>query len=110
MGSIKKVLADVTLRDYPSKRLAIEANHGTTGGVDIIHLQTEFWRIELDEAEMQSFGATVLQAAEELKKLKRPANPRQLENRVRESGNRVSHAARMESGAGKTARPHEPPS
>jgi hypothetical protein len=71
MGNIKQNLASVALADYPAKNLEIELNYGTTGGKDIVHLQTNLWRIELDDVEFQQFADSIIEAAEKLKKSKK---------------------------------------
>ena len=70
MGSIKKILAKAELVDYPSESLEFELNHGPTGGVDIVHLQTDLWRVEITEGEFREFAETVIAATDKLKKIK----------------------------------------
>lgn len=82
MGNIRQVLATVDLEDYPSKQLAIEMNHGTTGGRDIVHIQTELWRIELDESEWREFAQAVVKAARKLRSLKGDVDGEQAERNL----------------------------
>ena len=65
MGEIIKNLGRVNFKDNPCKFIDLEMNLG-----GIVHMQTNSWRIELNEKEFSQFVDSVIRAAEKLKKNK----------------------------------------
>jgi hypothetical protein len=65
MGEVISDLGHTELQDNPCEYLDIELNRG-----NIIHLQTNAWRIELTLNEFVDFSKTILTAASKLRKNK----------------------------------------
>lgn len=65
MGEVISELGHIGLQDNPCECLDIELNRG-----NIIHIQTNAWRIELTINEFVEFSNSILSAASKLRKNK----------------------------------------
>lgn len=66
MGAIVKILGRVVFRDNPCKYMDMELNKG-----EIIHLQSNCWRLELNKQEFIEFVDSVCLAAKKLQTMKK---------------------------------------
>lgn len=60
MGDLIKHLSTIKLQNNPNKEISIEINRGDNQ--NIIHIQSESWRIELSEHEFREFATCMFES------------------------------------------------